>query len=237
MATKDSVPWKLHEGAPYETGALSLGQIHVLGNRHEVPADELLTFSRKLPSYLRPNFDPEIPEHRPAKGPKGAREALKATKHLSVAGREIEKAKGILGQLIFKNMYHHTGMPNPADQYLTNLSDAADAVRKLEKYVEVMQRDNLVVFKGTADARSIRDIRREAICFAAFGLWSDLERPLTYTTDPLTSERGGKMFAFIRDVVSCVTEPMTILSDAALRDDLDRFKAIKAEYLARLHPK
>lgn len=214
-----------------------MGHIHILAGRHAVPYEQLLKFSQEIHSYLRPGFDPELPEHRPAKIPKGGREALKAIKHLAAAKREIERAQAVLDQLTFKNMFSHTGMPNPADQYRKDLANAADAVSKFENYVGVMERRGFVVFKATPDARAIRDIRREAICFKVFGLWSALERPLTYTTDPLTSRRGGKLFAFIQDVVSCVTEPMTILSDAALRDDLDRFKAIRAEYLERSTPK
>ena len=94
-----------------------------------------------------------------------------------------------------------------------------------------MQRDGAAVFVGKPDGRIIRDIRREAICFAAFTLWSNLERPLTYTTDPLHSTRGGLLFSFIQEVVSWVTEPSEILGDAALRYDLERFKEIKADYL------
>ncbi len=237
MATKDSVPWRVSAGAAAETGALSRGQIFVLASMHRVPADQLLTFSRKLQSFLKSDFDPRIHEELPPKVPKGGREALKAAKHLAAAGRELDKAQAILEQLHFRDMYGHTGRPNPAEKYRQDLLEAVAAVRAFERFVKVMERERYVVFKGTPDARAIRDLRREAVCFTAFGLWSDLDRPLTYTTDPLTSERGGKLFSFIQDVVSCVTEPMSLPSDAALRADLERFKAIQAEHLAWSHPK
>lgn len=233
MATKDSVPWKLREGAAYETGAFSLGQLHVLASRHDVPLDQLTEFSQSVARALSPKFNPRVPEQAMAMVPKGGDDASKVLKHVAAARRQLQKAQDLLELLHFKNLYSHTGAPNPADQHRSDFVDAAGTVRRFESFVEVMQQEGAVAFVGRPDGRIIRDIRREAICFAAFTLWSDLERPLTYTTDPVKSTRGGLLFSFVREVVSWVTEPSETLSDAALRYDLERFKAIKADYLKR----
>ena len=231
MATKDSVSWKLRERAEYETGVFSWGQLHVLSSRHDVPLDRLEQFSREIASFLRPNFNPRVPEQARATADKGEDHATKLLKHLGSARKQLQKAQELLEQLQFKNLYGHTGTPNPTDQHRSDLADAAEAVQRFESFVEVMQREGAVVFVGKPDGRIIRDIRREAICFAAFTLWSDLERPLTYATDPRDSTRGGLLFSFVQEVVSWVTEPSEILGDAALRYDLERFKEIKADYL------
>lgn len=233
MATKDSVSWKLREGTAYETGAFSLGQLQVLASRHDVPLDRLKQFSQDIEPALRPTFDPRVPEQVLAAMPKGGDEALKLLKHLAAARRQLQKAQKLLEHLQFNNLYSHTGAPNPADQHLSDMVDAAETVRRLESFVDIMQREGAVVFVGKPDGRIIRDIRREAICFAAFRLWSELDRPLTYTTIPGKSTREGLLFSFVREVVSWLTEPSEILGDAALRYDLERFKAIKADYLQR----
>lgn len=231
MATKDSVPWKLYEGAAYETGAFSLGQLQVLASRHEVPLDHLKKFLQDIEPALRPKFDPRVPEQARATAFKGGDEASNLLKHLAAARRQLQMAQDLLEQLRFKNPFSHTGTPNPADQCLSDFVDATEIIRRFDNFVEVMQGKDAVVFVGRPDGRIIRDIRREAICFAAFTLWSALERPLTYTTVPDDSTRGGLLFSFVREVVSWLTEPSEILGDAALRYDLERFKAIKADYL------
>lgn len=233
MATKESVPWKLREGAAYETGAFSLGQLQVLASRHDVPLDRLTKFSQSIARALCLNFNPRVPEQAHAMIPKGGDDASKLLKHVAAARRQLQKAQDLLEQLHFKNLYSHTGAPNPADQQRSDLFDAAETIRRFESFVEVMQREGAVVYVGKPDGRIVRDIRREAICYAAFTLWSELGRPLTYTTDPHDSTRSGLLFSFVREVVSWVTEPSEILGDAALRYDLDRFKAVKADYLQR----
>lgn len=184
MATKDSVPWKLREGAAYETGAFSLGQLQVLASRHDVPLDRLTKFSQSIARALCLNFNPRVPEQAHAMMPKGGDDASKLLKHVAAARRQLQKAQDLLEQLHFKNLYSHTGAPNPADQQRSDLFDAAETIRRFESFVEVMQREGAVVYVGKPDGRIVRDIRREAICYAAFTLWSELGRPLIYTTDP-----------------------------------------------------
>lgn len=211
----------------------SLGQLQVLASRHDVPLERLKKFSKDIEPFLRSNFDPRVPEQARATMAKGGEEAVKLLKHLGSARKQLQKAQEVLEKLQFKNRFSHTGKPNPEDQYRKDLVDAAESVQRLKNFVEIMARDGSIIYIGGPDGRIVRDIRREAICYAAFTLWSDLGRPLTYTTDPEDSTRGGLLFSFVREVVSWVTEPSKTLGNAALRYDLERFKAIKADHLQR----
>lgn len=57
-----------------------------------------------------------------------------------------------------------------------------------------------------------------------FKLWTEIGRPLTFTTDPITSQRGGPLIAFVNAVVQCITEPASTLTGEAIKTEIERFR-------------
>lgn len=224
MATKDTLPWKLHDGRPRKEGPLGMAHVQALASQHQIDPARLRHYSRDIELAFSREFS--LTESRPgtAARKKGVQQTREVSKHLSAAEKELSKASDLLRNVHFKHAYAHTGSPNPSGHYIAGLEEAIEAVSAFQQFLAVMERNDAVVFLGVPDARVLRDQRREVVCWTAFNLWRELERPLTFTTDVLNSQRSGKLFAFVRDVVACLTEPATFLSDAALMSELNAYK-------------
>jgi hypothetical protein len=93
----------------------------------------------------------------------------------------------------------------------------------LEKRAE---NEDGVRLRGEPDKRRIRDHRRAMVCARIFEVWRSAGRSLSYTTDPLTSERQGRLVDFVNAVVACVSEPSGSLDGETIRKDLDGFKRL-----------
>lgn len=87
----------------------------------------------------------------------------------------------------------------------------------------------MVSYKGTPDKRRARDVRRNIVCTSIFNSWDESGRKLSYSTDPLTSERGGRLFDFVNAVVECISDPPSHLNGETVKIELDEFKAWPSE--------
>lgn len=85
--------------------------------------------------------------------------------------------------------------------------------------------NDLAIYTEHPDKRRTYDIRREIVCTGIFNVWDEAGRPLSFTTDPITSRRGGPLPEFVNTVVACITEPSSTLSGEAIRTEIDRYKS------------
>lgn len=72
------------------------------------------------------------------------------------------------------------------------------------------------------DRRVLFDRRRRGVLRNIFQTWVDAGRKVTFTTDPITSDRRGQLIDFAQCVVEYVTEPSTKLKAEAIVDEIRR---------------
>lgn len=224
MASHHPIPWKLHSGARSYPDALAPSQIKDLAERYGFTEDQLLALSEKLALALKPELHISAPELVPHRKSRGRREAQTAIDDLLKAEKALAKAKQTVSELRFSNPFAHTGLPNPSKGHLDGFAAATASVSDFRNYLQIMQRNNYVIYSGIPDLRKVRDLRREIVCWVVFNFWDEADRSLTFTTDPITSERGGALFAFINAIVTCMTEPATVISGETLKLELQRWQ-------------
>ncbi|WP_442582058.1 hypothetical protein ACSBOB_08855 [Mesorhizobium sp. ASY16-5R] len=227
METNDTIPWRLREGPATCQGALTEAHIVLLSATHEIGTDTLCELSKKLDGALSRQLNMTEPEFADKRADKGTREAKKALHHLGSVEKDLARALEIFRSLRFKNPFAHVGMPDPFVGHVAELEKAEESVKKFRTSAAAMARNGLISFKPNPDKRLIRDVRRQIVCTSIFNCWEEIGGKLTYTTDPITSERGGPLFEFANGVVECITEPPSRLSGSTMRSELDDFVAYR----------
>ena len=222
--TKDSIPWRLSTEGATRVGALSSDQVAWLSQHFDLDASLLGQLSINVNMALSTELSLRRLELIPMQARKGAAEVKIAIKALREAEAKLKQAADTLAQLRFKNPFSNTGMPNPSSSNLKLFSDGRMAVSNFREYIEIMARNELVAFTGHPDKRQISDVRRNIICTAIFNFWLDCDRSLTFTTDPLTSERSGRLIDFVNAVTECITDPPTKMDGDAIRREIEQFK-------------
>lgn len=224
MASHNPLPWKLRAGDPASSGALTMEQIQRICSAHGFTESPLLELSRKLAVAQRDSLDLSQPEIVVPKKERGGREVQKAIDKLKSAEKAIAKARETIDQLRFSNPYAHTGMQNPAEQHLARFGEGVESISDLRAYLETIKRGGLVSYGDEPDRRKARDVRKEIVCRTIFRFWDEHGRPLSFTTDPMTSQRGGDLFAFANAIVECMTDPPTPISGETLKMDLTLYR-------------
>lgn len=221
--TKDSIPWKIigEDTSPIEP--LDDIDIERLAAIHRIDEALLRKLSGKLRSVLRPQLKLSQPDIAPARRKKGLKELGRANDLLRSAEGKLQAAEKILNNLRFTNDFGHTGMPNPGDRRLEEFRTAIQTIEECSDFFKTMEQYDMATALGTPDARKSTDVRRTILCVTIFNLWSDLERNLTYTTNPVSGERTGPLIDFVNDMVHCMTAPPSRLSGEAIKRELDDF--------------
>lgn len=160
---------------------------------------------------------------------RGQRELEAALRALIAAKKNLAKVLASLEDLRFKNKFAHAGVERPDYRHLAALKHAQTAIDSAKGFLEFAERYRLAIHTGTPDKRRARDIRREIVCFGIFNAWIDAGRKLTFTTDPITSERSGALVEFVNAVVIYITEPPSTLSGESIRTEIDRFKSLSVD--------
>lgn len=224
-ATKDTVPWRLQAAGSSPNGALTKEQLDQLYADFGIGRESLLKMSKKIAIGLSAKLNLGQPETRSAKFEKGAHFAKLAAKELAAAQKHLERAFQAQQNLAFKHLYPFISMAPIVQGHRDALSAAQSAVTDYRGLLEVSAREGTVWLNDTPDRRKIIDIRRRIICVGIFNCWDEEGRKLTFTTDPLTSERTGPLLTFVNAVVGCITDPSTPLPGEAIKGELDDFKA------------
>lgn len=228
-ATRDTVNWRVDSIVDPEIGVLAEADVARIAKVHALRPDSLRELSRRLPGIFRSDLSVDLKgstvrEITSDRRRVGHNRVKRANDLIRMALGKLSDASAQLEPVRFKDPYVHVGRPNPLNPRLEELGDVITRLREFGAFLETMERADLAVISGAPDARKVIDVRRTVLCTHLFNLWLDHDRQLTFTTDPETSERAGKLFDFINDVVLCLTDPPQKLNGETLKQELQAFK-------------
>jgi hypothetical protein len=196
----DSICWKIRAEHGSQTDALQDVDIQRLASKHAIDEELLRQLSRKVASILCPELKLSQPNVTDARRKKGLKELARANDLIRSAEGKLQSASKILENLGFIDDFAHVGRPNPSDAHVAEFATAIQTVKECCDFFEIIEKHEMVTFFGTPDARKASDVRRTILCVTIFNMWLKLDRELTYTTNPVSSERTGPLIEFINDV-------------------------------------
>lgn len=221
--TRNTLAWKLLEESEPPNDALGDTAIQILASTHAIDEEILRELSRRLRPLLSPELKLSQPELSPARRKAGQKKLARANDLIRSAEAKMREASRILGDVGFSNSFAHVGLPNPANRHLKEFEAAITALQECSQFFKVMEKNEQAQWLLIPDVRKAFDVRRTIVCVTIFNLWLDLERKLTYTSDPVSGERTGPLIEFINDVVQHLTFPPERLSGQAIKRELDDF--------------
>lgn len=216
-----SVPWKVLKYGV--NGPLPDEQISSIAAQFALEFDDL----RKLSGYLGIALHPSqnlVSISRSIAVAQAAKEILRARNEIETAIRVVNSAilrlKGVQSGSVSPDdaQPSQQAMVLPLEASLAQLNLARSAIEESSKH------PNEVLLIAPDDKRCLHDHRRERILRVLFHFWADAGRNLTFTTDPLTSERRGPLIEFVNAVVACVTEPPSTLKAETIVTELRKFR-------------
>ena len=214
--TKDTIPWRLRDTRPTSDGALTADQMSLLGQKFGFDPAAMRELSQRVDIGLSKELSMTQLELRPIKIAKGVTELQAAIKALVAAELKLFQAGEKLQYLT---------IPAPAELNLESLVSSHREITQFRKKLEFLERHRWVSYISNPDKRRTKDVRRCIVCTGIFNVWDEGGRKLSYSTDPETSERGGRLVEFVNAVVECITDPPSRLRGEAIKAELDEFKA------------
>jgi hypothetical protein len=214
--TKDTIPWRLRDTRPTSDGALTDDQMLRLGQKFGFDLAAMRELSQKIDIGLSKELSMTQLELRPIKIAKGVADLRAVIKTLVAAELKLSKA----GEKL-----QHLKIGAPSGQNLESFVSSCRAITQFRKNLEIYERHSWVTYIGNPDKRRTKDVRRSIVCTGIFNVWDEGGRNLSYSTDPETSERGGRLVEFVNAVVECITDPPSRLRGEAIKVELDEFKA------------
>lgn len=205
-------PWRLQAYGP--AGPLSASQIADLAHRFGLEADALGKLSGHLGFVLNPAANVHvIPASRSRARAAAKAEITSARKQLTAIKGKLRSVIERLSSLTSDGDYDE-GPHTPA--YARLLADLENGLQLLGQAHYVLEDPNgptggLVRWEPL-DRRKLSDRRRDEVLHTIFQFWVDQGRKITFTTDPLTSKRGGELVHFIQAVCLLMTDPATEIS-------------------------
>jgi hypothetical protein len=224
-----SVPWKVMDYGI--EGALGETQINSIAAEFTLGLGDLRELSRALAVALDPTMN-LIPISR-------STATARAAKEVQRAYRKVETAKWMLNDAILRLerlQANPAGDPEGAEllrqtMVLLNYGDrqVSEARRKM---AALSRRPHAALLIAPDDKRRLHDGRRELVLDALFSFWGSTGRKLSYTTDPLTSKRRGRLLDFVNSVVACITDPPATLSGETIVTEIGRFRRQQDRHLS-----
>ena len=204
-----SVPWKVMKYGI--AGPLSDEQINSIAAEFALGVDDLRRLSQYLGIELHPsqNF---IPISRSTAATRAAKEVQRAHKEVETAIKAVNRAISRLEGV----QPNPPGSPDSAERFqqvmvLPLKASLKQLIAARSVIDEVSKNPQAALLIAPDDKRRLRDRRRELVLSALFHFWANAGRKLTFTTDPVTSERRGPLIDFVNAVVACVTDPPSTL--------------------------
>ena len=222
-STRDTLPWRLRTGRPGERRALTAADLVDLSAEFDLNADILSRLSTKLDIALSESLNLSQPELSSSRIKRGVRELKSAVQALGAAERKLANVGAILHDLRFKDPFSHVGRPNPSVDYLADFENASSSINEFRNFAEIAAREELVFYTGSPDKRRMRDERRRIVCTGIFNIWEESGRSISYTTDPVTSERKGPLIEFVNSVIERITDPPARLSGETIKVEIDEY--------------
>lgn len=218
--TNDTVPWRLRDGNALPNGALTHWQMQALGSTYGFSASQMVDLSKRVDIGLSRELHMTFPELVDDRARRGRSELESAVKHLAAVKKNLAKAMATIERVRVRSPFRH-----PDIEHRETLEQAREAIDEAVWFYAIAVRENLAIYTAHPDKRRTYDIRREIVCTGIFNVWTEAGRPLSFTTDPITSRRGGPLLEFVNAVVEYITEPPSTLSGEAIRTEIDRYYA------------
>ena len=221
---KFEINWKLD--AYSKAGALNQNQINTLAAQFGFDTRQLAALSVKLGRLLHPRFQITGvigPMAQLARGPK---ELEKGLAKLRSAEKSLTDALEYFDQITIIDPHGRYGIESPFGTFRERLRAALKDVHRIHQIFRKNALTRTVVFDGTPDRRKVRDERRSSVCYAVFDFWRTTGRKLTFSTDPVTGKRQGRLFDFVNAITVCVTDPAAKLSGHTIYDEFNAYKRI-----------
>jgi hypothetical protein len=223
-----SAPWRL--GKSGGSGALTQKQQADLASHFELDPTAIAELSRSLSVWLDSTKIPDWVTVRQSVAEKGGeatlrralQEATRARQQLEKQLRELDSLRVDFRASAEASAPFHQARASLAAG-LVQLQEAQDGLER------ALQNPGTVRLNTSTNRRQDRDERRIAVLTLIFKTWRQAGRRLTYTTDPVRSERGGPMIEFANRVVGYVTEPPSELPGDMIVRDLKAFLKAKPD--------
>jgi hypothetical protein len=202
-------PWRLQ--AYDRAGPLTTSQIYVLAKRFGLEIASLAKLSKYLGHVLNPSENVHVIPASPSK----AKQAAKSD--VAYARRQLKEMRAKLSAMIDRlsslTFEDHDDESPHSPQYakmLIDLQDSLESVTQAEATLQSLDGPTSGLVKWEPlDRRELHDRRRNEVLAAIFQFWVDAGRKISFTTDPLTSKRGGELVSFAQAVCACLTDPPT----------------------------
>jgi hypothetical protein len=219
----DAITWRI---GTYDGGERPLDRVQVtrLAAKHGLEVEALERLSHGLAVALDPRRHLGRDELKSLQRDKAIEEIGDAVRDIEAGERKFRAARKRLADIHFVDEFAHLGRPNPAIAQGQKFDDAMSSIESFKQYVAVMARAGMVSLRPIADKRRARDERRRIVCNFLFRFWEEAGRNVSYTTDPITSERCGPLVEFVRDVVECISDPPGRLSGEAIKGEIEYFR-------------
>ena len=221
--TRNSVKWKIVADHRPQADVLSIADIEELSSQHQISEELINNASKKLRMALRRELSLIQPEIAPARRKAGQKKLAQIVDQTRAAKDKLRKASNSLLDLEFDTLFLHMHGENMGENIRRKLDDAILALEECSRYFMAMEKTEMVSARAIPDARKVRDVRREIVCATLFNLWLDVDRKVSYSTDPVSGERTGPLIEFINDVVVRLTDPPARLSGEAIKREIENF--------------
>lgn len=217
MAVKQ-VRWRMNKAEGFV--ALNPDQFQSLGMQFGLSREDLSVLSFALGRALDPKvrsrtlFIDEIGKEGKAAFTSAMRSIEQAVKHLKSARKQLRLLD--------------ISTPVGPDTYISPYQDLFAALMESAALAELARRrfQKAVVHgmplqtRERASDRHRGDARRRVVCLAIIRFWDSIGRQVSYTTDPIGSQRKGQLVEFINAVVGCVTEPRASLGGETIAREI-----------------
>jgi hypothetical protein len=201
-------PWRL--GDYSKRVPLTEGQLAELATTHSLDPSVLQELAKRLSYVLNPDANIHVVPTSRSKGRK------QATADLSNADAQLTdmatRLQAVVDRLTQLTMDCDDGSPHSADyvQVLEQLERTHDAILDSQRALEwFVKRPELFLKLEPLDKRNLHDRRRDEVLGAIFQAWVEAGRKVSFTTDPVTSKRGGALVTFAQEVCAMLTDPPT----------------------------
>lgn len=207
--------------------ALTQSQIEELSVAYELPPDASSSLIAGLNHALLRStkirgisFEPNSPEL--------AKERMASVlKDLRAAEKKISSAADLVHTIEFNNIKYDKDNHDTGYYIRSKLLDLKLQLIGSLNLCESLSKGNISELKWRQKKQRRSDYTRGFVCRAIFSAWEKAGRPLSYTSDPITNERKGRLIEFTNEVVACVSTPPSRLHGETIRKEIEAYKELK----------
>jgi hypothetical protein len=202
-------PWRLQ--AFDQAGPLSASQIADLARRFGLEVEALGKLSERLGYVLNPSTNVHvIPASRSSARAAAEADISDARRQLTVIQSTLSKVIGRLSLLTLEHDDDESPHTPIYAEMRTNLEDGLKSLGQAQAILEAPDGPmGRLVRWEPLDRRELSDRRRNEVLDRLSQFWFDQGRKVSFTTDPLTSMRGGDLVLFAQAVCLLLTDPAT----------------------------